>query len=118
MRSTKLTPDEILATIGLQTKKSLSDYLLPALGIFGVGIMVGSGIALLFAPKAGAELRGELGRGAGTLASRIRLRRRRNGEIDLQRLSKDELYERAKAMGIEGRSEMSREQLISAISSR
>jgi gas vesicle protein len=117
LRSTKFSRDEILAAIGLETKKSVSDYLLPALGIFGVGLVVGSGVALLFAPKSGSELRGDLGRGAGNLAGRVRFRRRRNGGVDLHRLSRDELYERAKAMGIEGRSEMSRDQLISAISS-
>lgn len=117
MRSTNFTKDEILAAIGLETRKSMTDYLLPALGIFGVGVVVGSTVALLFAPKSGSELRGDIGRGAGSLAGRVRFRRRRNGEVDVTRLSRDELYERAKAMGIEGRSEMSREELISAISS-
>jgi DNA end-binding protein Ku len=40
---------------------------------------------------------------------------RRNGD-SLERLSKDELYERAKAEDVPGRSEMSKEELVEALS--
>jgi len=34
--------------------------LLPALGIFGTGLLLGAGLALLFAPKLGSEVREDL----------------------------------------------------------
>lgn len=49
-----------LARLGLQTKSSDSGRMLGALGIFGVGLLVGAGVALLLAPKPGRELRQEL----------------------------------------------------------
>jgi hypothetical protein len=65
---TDITTDDVLSALGLQTRRSTGDYLLPALGIFGVGLLVGAGIGLLFAPKAGYDLRQQIG-------SRIRRRR-------------------------------------------
>ena len=65
---TDITTDDVLSALGLQTRRSTGEYLLPALGIFGVGLLVGAGIGLLFAPKAGTDLRQQIG-------SRIRRRR-------------------------------------------
>jgi hypothetical protein len=50
----------ILGALGLQRQES-SNYLGPVVGAFFVGGLIGAGIALLFAPKAGGELRRELG---------------------------------------------------------
>ncbi len=55
-----LDRDDILRVIGLETRRTASDYILPALGLFGAGIVVGAGLGLLFAPKSGREIRGEL----------------------------------------------------------
>jgi hypothetical protein len=52
--------DHLLGLLGLETKRSDSGRLLTALGTFGVGVLVGAGVALLLAPKAGNELRQEL----------------------------------------------------------
>ena len=65
---TDITTDDLLNALGLQTRRSVGDYMLPALGIFGVGLLVGAGIGLLFAPKTGSDLRHQIG-------SRIRRRR-------------------------------------------
>jgi hypothetical protein len=65
---TDITTDDVLAALGLQSRRTVGDYMLPALGIFGVGLLVGAGIGLLFAPKPGADLRHQIG-------SRIRRRR-------------------------------------------
>jgi hypothetical protein len=65
---TDITTDDVLSALGLQTRRTAGDYLLPALGIFGVGLLVGAGIGLLFAPKPGSDLRHQIG-------SRIRRRR-------------------------------------------
>jgi hypothetical protein len=61
--------DDILDMLGLETKSSTGAWLAGSLGTFGVGILVGAGIALLLAPKPGRELRED-----------IRGRFKRNGE--------------------------------------
>ena len=56
-----LSKDDVLSALGLTSKPSTSDRLLGALGIFGVGLLVGAGAALLLAPKSGEALRADLG---------------------------------------------------------
>jgi hypothetical protein len=58
----KLDKDDLLRLLGLETRREPSDVLLPALGAFTVGVLVGAGIGLLLAPKPGTQLRDELGR--------------------------------------------------------
>jgi hypothetical protein len=55
-----LDKDEILKLVGLQTRSSASDFILPSIGIFAVGVLVGVGMGLLLAPRPGSELREEL----------------------------------------------------------
>ena len=55
-----LDKDDLLNLIGLQTKRTTADWILPTLGIFGVGVLVGAGIGMLLAPKPGRELREDL----------------------------------------------------------
>lgn len=52
--------DDILEMMGLQTKASTSAWLAGTLGTFGIGLLVGAGIGMLLAPKAGRELRDDL----------------------------------------------------------
>ncbi|MCY1076738.1 hypothetical protein [Archangium lansingense] len=56
----KLDKDDVLELIGLETRKGPSEWLLPALGAFSVGLLVGAGLGLLMAQKPGAELRDDL----------------------------------------------------------
>jgi hypothetical protein len=56
----KMDRDDLLELIGLQTRREPADWLLPALGIFGAGLVVGAGLGLLLAPKPGRELREDL----------------------------------------------------------
>jgi hypothetical protein len=56
----KMDKDDVLNLIGLETRKGPTDWLLPTLGAFSVGLLVGAGIGLLMAPKPGAELRDDL----------------------------------------------------------
>jgi hypothetical protein len=56
-----LDKDDILSALGLASKPTTSERLLGTLSIFGVGLLVGAGAALLFAPKSGQELREDLG---------------------------------------------------------
>ena len=68
-----LSKDDILSALGLAAKPSPSERLLGTLGVFGLGVLIGAGAALLLAPKSGQGLREDLG---------DRLRRARNGEGD------------------------------------
>ena len=52
--------DDILEMMGLQTKSSTGAWLAGTLGTFGIGLLVGAGIALLLAPKPGRELREDI----------------------------------------------------------
>jgi gas vesicle protein len=52
--------DDILAMLGLETKRSTGAWVVGTLGTFGVGLLVGAGIGLLLAPKPGRELRDDL----------------------------------------------------------
>ena len=53
--------EDVLSALGLTSKPSSSERLLGALCIFGVGLLVGAGAALLLAPKSGDALRADLG---------------------------------------------------------
>ena len=70
---TNLDKNDFLGLLGLESKHSLTNQLLGAVGTFGIGLLVGAGVALLLAPKAGDELRHDLraklhcdGKGAAT----------------------------------------------------
>jgi gas vesicle protein len=52
--------DDFLGLLGLQSKRSFTGELLGSLGTFGIGLLVGAGVALLLAPKPGRELRQDL----------------------------------------------------------
>lgn len=52
----KLDADDLLEYVGLQ-RKSSTDWIVPAISALGVGLLVGAGLGLLFAPKEGSELR-------------------------------------------------------------
>jgi gas vesicle protein len=52
--------NDVLGLLGLETKQSLTGQLLGTLGTFGIGLLVGAGVALLLAPKAGSDLRHDL----------------------------------------------------------
>src|ERR1700687_2808315 len=55
-----LDKDDLLELVGLQSKRTVADWLLPTVAIFGVGLLVGAGVGLLLAPKPGKELREDL----------------------------------------------------------
>jgi len=68
MRNLPSTEDLIHA-LGLQTRRSNGDVV-PSVALFGAGLLVGAGLALLFAPSSGRELREELGERAAELRDR------------------------------------------------
>lgn len=55
-----LQKDDFLNLLGLETKRTNVDYLYPALAIFGAGVLIGTGIGLLVAPKSGRQLREDI----------------------------------------------------------
>ena len=57
-----LSKEDILSALGLATKPSASQRVIGTLGLFGLGAIVGAGVALLLAPSSGEDLRGDLGR--------------------------------------------------------
>lgn len=69
--------DSALSALGLERSRSATDMLLPAIGLFGLGIVVGAGLGLMFAPKRGIELRGDVRRGLNQVGQKFR--RRANG---------------------------------------
>jgi hypothetical protein len=62
-----MSREEMIHQLGLDRQYNGLDLLLPALGIFGAGVLVGAGLGLLLAPKSGEELRGDIRRGANQL---------------------------------------------------
>jgi len=57
---TDMDKDDILGALGLQTRQTTTSWALGTLGLFGLGIIVGAGVALLIAPKTGTEMRREI----------------------------------------------------------
>ncbi|MER2563479.1 MAG: YtxH domain-containing protein [Myxococcaceae bacterium] len=52
--------DDVLDLVGLEERRSASDKLVPALALFGAGVLVGVGLGLMLAPKPGKELRDDV----------------------------------------------------------
>ncbi len=60
-----------LGSAALNGRRSSGNEILPGLALFGAGILVGAGLALLFAPITGEELREEISHRAGELKERV-----------------------------------------------
>ncbi|MFO7564255.1 MAG: YtxH domain-containing protein [Enhygromyxa sp.] len=55
---TNMSRMDLLRSIGLAPR--VTDYILPALGIFAAGTIVGAGTALMLAPRSGNKLRRQI----------------------------------------------------------
>ncbi|HXJ23218.1 MAG TPA: YtxH domain-containing protein [Polyangia bacterium] len=55
-----LDKEDLLGMLGLEQKSSTGAWLAGTLGTFGIGMLVGAGIALILAPKPGRELREDI----------------------------------------------------------
>jgi hypothetical protein len=53
--------DDIMRALNLMPSRGVTDQIAPAIGIFTVGVMLGAGLAMLLAPKTGAEMRHAIG---------------------------------------------------------
>jgi hypothetical protein len=64
--------EDIATAVGLEARSSPTGDLLTAFAIFGTGMILGAGLGLLFAPKAGHEMRHDLAEKAGELGGHLR----------------------------------------------
>jgi YtxH-like protein len=60
--------EDVIRALGLETRGRTD--LVPSVALFGAGLLVGAGLALLFAPTSGRELREEIGERAADLRDR------------------------------------------------
>jgi hypothetical protein len=67
MNWNNLSRDQMAEALGLHRQHTTGDMIVPAMAIFGAGLLVGAGLGLLLAPKSGAELRQEISDGVGDL---------------------------------------------------
>lgn len=66
-----MTKEDLLGKFGLVSKPTFSESFFPALGIFGAGMLLGAGIALMLAPKSGSELREDMVEGLKSLGNQV-----------------------------------------------
>lgn len=64
--------EDIATAIGIEARTSTTDDVVKALGIFGTGMILGAGLALLLAPKAGHEIRHDIAEKVGELGEHLR----------------------------------------------
>jgi hypothetical protein len=60
-----ISPDDVLAAVGLSIRRSSARRVLEATAFLGAGLVLGAGLALLLAPKSGKGLREEIGQKLG-----------------------------------------------------
>ena len=66
--------EDIASAVGLEKRSSSSSDTLTALAIFGTGLILGAGLALLLAPKAGNETRHDIAEKVGEIGDHLRVR--------------------------------------------
>lgn len=62
--------ENILKSIGLQPYQSAAWTAIPGIALFGIGVLVGAGVGMLFAPKSGQELRDDISERVASLKNR------------------------------------------------
>ncbi len=56
----EMDKDDLLEMVGLESRRSSAEKMMPTLALFGAGILLGVGLGLMLAPKPGAQLREDL----------------------------------------------------------
>jgi len=79
---TDFDKDDILGALGLQSKQSASAWAFGTFSLFGLGVLVGAGVALLLAPKPGSELRRDLGERVKTVRDQVGARLGNGQQLD------------------------------------
>jgi len=72
--------EDVLGALGLQSRPSASEWAFGTFGLFGLGVLVGAGVALLLAPKAGSEIRREIGTRIKDVRDQVSARVGNNGQ--------------------------------------
>jgi hypothetical protein len=67
-----LSKENLATAVGLRPPVSTTGDLLTAFGVFGTGMLLGAGLALLFAPMAGREIRDGIAAKVGELGDHLR----------------------------------------------
>ena len=62
---------DIASAVGLEARSSPIGDMLTAFAIFGTGMILGAGLALLFAPKAGQEIRHDIAEKVGAIGEHL-----------------------------------------------
>ena len=86
-----LTKADVLAAMGLASKPSATERILGSLSIFGIGLLVGAGAALLLAPKSGEEMREDLGQRIRKLREEREELSESNAHSTVGSMSRDEI---------------------------
>ncbi|MEW5852456.1 MAG: hypothetical protein AB2A00_26955 [Myxococcota bacterium] len=55
-----LDRDVLLSLLGVESRRTTMDKVMPGVGLFSAGLLLGAGIGLMVAAKPGAQLRGDL----------------------------------------------------------
>jgi hypothetical protein len=55
-----LEKDDLLKLLGVEERRGAVDIVAPALGFFAAGVLIGTGIGMMLAPRPGRELRQDL----------------------------------------------------------
>ena len=66
--------EDIASAVGLEARRSPTGDMLTAFGLFATGMLLGAGLALLFAPKAGDEIRHDIAEKVGEMGDHMRAR--------------------------------------------
>ena len=64
--------EDIAGAIGLEARTSTTGDMLTAFGVFGTGMILGAGLGLLLAPKAGHEIRHDIAEKVGEISAHLR----------------------------------------------
>jgi hypothetical protein len=132
------TADDVLAKLGLQTRMGARDFIWPALGVFGMGMLVGAGIVVMANPRMRDQIRDRLRRMPERMRemkdeakerledAKEQIKERvshvgggngKHANEDYQAMTRDQLLERAKSMNVQTRANMSKQELIDAMGS-
>jgi len=64
--------EDVAAAVGLQPRPSTTGDIVMAFGLFGTGMILGAGLALLFAPTTGHEFRDGIAEKVGEIGDHLR----------------------------------------------
>lgn len=66
-----IEPNDLLHRVGLERQRSTMEVVLPAVGFLVAGAALGAGLAILFTPSTGAQVRGKIAKAATAAKGRV-----------------------------------------------